>query len=311
MGRLKQAGANETAHIGESWEISGLDRQESIVAGGPYDGLRLSQLIDRLQARLLGQANYQKYGNRFPLLIKLIDSAQDLSIQVHPSDETARQRGLANGKTEMWYIVRATPTATLRTGFRHAVSPDEMKTMVADGSICQALAQYHVSKGDCFFLPAGRVHSIGAGCLIAEIQQTSDATYRLYDYNRKDAQGNMRPLHVDEALQCIDYQVYKDYQSHYILLPNRRIPLVRCSYFCTSLFHFSVSSVIDYSSLDSFVVWMITDGEGTISFNDGCEQILKMGDTLLLPATIRKVSVNGNVSLLEIFPDIATDSACF
>lgn len=209
--RIKHISGLEDKHIGESWEISGLDDNESVVDGGAYDGKSLSQLIDTLKGNLVGEENYRRFGNRFSLLIKFIDARQDLSIQVHPDDETALRHGMVNGKNEMWYLLDSEPYASLRCGLKEELSADDIIKKVDDSTICDSIAQYDVKAGDCFYIPAGRVHSIGAGCLIAEIQQTSDTTYRLYDYNRRDSNGNLRQLHVRQAAECIDYTVREDY----------------------------------------------------------------------------------------------------
>lgn len=231
--RIKHISGLEDKHIGESWEISGLDDNESVVDGGAYDGKSLSQLIDTLKGNLVGEENYRRFGNRFPLLIKFIDARQDLSIQVHPDDETALRHGMVNGKNEMWYLLDSEPYASLRCGLKEELSADDIIKKVDDSTICDSIAQYDVKAGDCFYIPAGRVHSIGAGCLIAELQQTSDTTYRLYDYNRRDSNGNLRQLHVRQAAECIDYTVREDYRQTYKRERNVRVPLVECKYFKT------------------------------------------------------------------------------
>lgn len=213
--RIKHISGLEDKHIGESWEISGLEGNESVVNGGVYDGTSLSRLIDTLKGKLIGEENYRRFGNRFPLLIKFIDARQDLSIQVHPDDETALRHGMKNGKNEMWYLLDSEPYASLRCGLKEELSANDIIKKVDDGTICDSIAQYNVKAGACFYIPAGRVHSIGAGCLIAEIQQTSDTTYRLYDYNRRDSNGNLRQLHVRQAAECIDYTVREDYRQTY------------------------------------------------------------------------------------------------
>ena len=176
--RIRHISGLEDKRIGESWEISGLEGSESVVDGGFYDGMSLSRLVGTLKGKLVGEENYRRFGNRFPLLIKFIDARQDLSIQVHPDDETALRHGIVNGKNEMWYLLDSEPYASLRCGMKEELSADDITKKVADGTICDSITQYNVKAGDCFYIPAGRVHSIGAGCLIAEIQQTSDTTYR-------------------------------------------------------------------------------------------------------------------------------------
>lgn len=194
----------------ESWQISGVPGNET-----PCDGQKLNDLVKALKGQLVGEANYQRFGDEFPLLIKFIDAHQDLSIQVHPTDEIAHRQGKPRGKTEMWYVMDSQPTAKLYNGLKMQITPDQYKEMVANDTICDALAQYHVHEGDCFFIPAGRIHAIGAGCYLAEIQQTSDVTYRIYDYKRRDKDGNLRQLHTQEAAESINYTVLPDYRQHY------------------------------------------------------------------------------------------------
>lgn len=249
--RIKHISGLEDKHIGESWEISGLDDNESVVDGGAYDGKSLSQLIDTLKGNLVGEENYRRFGNRFPLLIKFIDARQDLSIQVHPDDETALRHGMVNGKNEMWYLLDSEPYASLRCGLKEELSADDIIKKVDDSTICDSIAQYDVKAGDCFYIPAGRVHSIGAGCLIAELQQTSDTTYRLYDYNRRDSNGNLRQLHVRQAAECIDYTVREDYRQTYKRERNVRASLRSVS---ISRPHFTTSTVLCNSTILIFTV---------------------------------------------------------
>lgn len=299
--RIRHVRGLEDKRIGESWEISGFDGCESIVDGGTYDGMPLSRLIDTLKGKLVGERNYRCFGNRFPLLIKFIDARQDLSIQVHPDDETALRHGMANGKNEMWYLLDSEPYASLRCGLKELISPEEIPQKVADGTICDSIAQYNVKAGDCFYIPAGRVHSIGAGCLIAEIQQTSDTTYRLYDYNRRDKSGNLRQIHVEKAAECIDYSVQDDYRAHYRMVKNERVPLVECDYFKTSLYDINHPLRLDYSCLDSFVILVCVKGNGTLTDNDGIVTTLHECETLLVPATTRTLDVKGNIRILETY----------
>ena len=198
--------ASDQKQVGESWELSGVKGNESVVAGGPEAGTTLPGLIARHGAALLGKANAARFGQEFPLLIKFIDARQDLSIQVHPNDALAWERHKSKGKTEMWYVVDADKGARLRSGFAKQVTPAQYEASVADNTITDLLAEYEIHPGDLFFLPAGRVHSIGAGAFIAEIQQTSDITYRIYDFNRKDADGNTRELHTELAKGAIDWK---------------------------------------------------------------------------------------------------------
>ena len=200
---FKKLNSNLT-QVGESWEISGVKGNETIVSEGEFKGKKLNELVEELKGKLVGEANYERFGNDFPLLIKFIDARQELSIQVHPTDELAQKRGKLRGKTEMWYIMNSDENARLRAGMKAKITPEQYKEMVENDTITDAIAEYQVKEGDCFFLPAGRIHSIGTGCFLAEIQQTSDVTYRIYDFKRKDKDGNYRELHTEEAM-TLDY----------------------------------------------------------------------------------------------------------
>lgn len=287
-------------NVGESWELSGVKGNESVVANGELAGTTLPELIAREGARLLGRANYERFGNEFPLLIKFIDARQDLSIQVHPDDELAQRRHGSKGKTEMWYVMSADKGARLRSGFARKVSPEEYVASVENNTITDLLAEYEITAGDVFFLPAGRVHSIGAGAFIAEIQQTSDITYRIYDFNRRDANGNTRELHTELAKDAISYDVEADYRTHYEDGENKEVKLVSCPYFTTSLYRLTVEKAIDLSWLDSFVVMIVMEGRAVMTDDSGNRLNVHQGETVLLPATTRAVSVlpDGGCKLL-------------
>lgn len=299
--RIRHISGLEDKRIGESWEISGLEGSESVVDGGFYDGMSLSRLVGTLKGKLVGEENYRRFGNRFPLLIKFIDARQDLSIQVHPDDETALRHGIVNGKNEMWYLLDSEPYASLRCGMKEELSADDITKKVADGTICDSITQYNVKAGDCFYIPAGRVHSIGAGCLIAEIQQTSDTTYRLYDYNRRDSNGNLRQLHVRQATECIDYTVREDYRQTYKREKNVRVPLVECKYFKTSLYDIDHILQLDYFDLDSFVILICVKGSGTFTDDVGNIATIQECETVLVPAMTTALEVKGNLQLLETY----------
>ena len=279
----------------ESWLLSGVAGNETMV--GDHS---LNNLVREQKDRLLGKYNYQRFGDEFPLLVKFIDARQDLSIQVHPNDEIAHRHGKPRGKTEMWYVMRSTPDAKLYNGLARVITPEEYKQMVADNRICDALAQYSVKEGDCFFIPAGRIHSIGAGCRLAEIQQTCDVTYRFYDYGRHDKNGNLRQLHTEQAAESIDYNVLPDYRTYYDPEKNIGKVLVDCPYFTTSVYDLDEPMLIDYSELDSFVVLVGVEGDGTLII-DGDEVSFRAGDTLLLPAYINNVRAEGTIKFLETY----------
>ena len=241
---------------------------------------------------------------QFPILTKFIDAKNNLSIQVHPSNEYALKNEHQYGKTEMWYVIdNAGGKAHLRSGLSKKITPDEYAAMIADNTICDALADYAVQPGDVFFLPAGRIHSIGAGCFIAEIQQTSNVTYRIYDFNRKDKNGNTRELHTELSKDAIDYSVEEDYRTHYTPKQNESVELVTCPYFTTSVYDLTENMTIDYSELDSFVIYICMEGTCTVTDGDGNSLELQAGESILFPATTKevKVTVEGHVKFLETY----------
>ena len=293
--------SSKAENVGESWEISGVPGNETIVKEGDFIGMSLNDIVKEHKGRLVGEENYQRFGDEFPLLIKFIDARQDLSIQVHPTDEIAHRQGKERGKTEMWYIMESDAGAKLYSGLKKQITPQEYKEMVGNDTICDALAQYEVKEGDVFFLPAGRIHAIGAGCFLAEIQQTSDVTYRIYDFKRKDKDGNYRELHTKEAAESIDYHVEKNYRTDYTAQPNRGVTLVRCPYFCTTLYDLDSPMTIDYGSLDSFIILIGMKGEGKITDNHGNIETFRAGETLLIPASTQSIQVEGKIKFLETY----------
>ncbi len=292
---------SDLTNVGESWEISGVKNNETVVDGGEYDGTPLNVLVERLGSKLVGQDNYERFGNEFPLLIKFIDARDDLSIQVHPTDEIALRQGRRRGKTEMWYLMSSDKGAKLYSGLKKKITPEEYAAMVENDTICDALAQYEVKEDDVFFLPAGRIHAIGAGCFLAEIQQTSDVTWRIYDFKRKDKDGNYRELHTKQAAEAINYNVEKDYRTNYLPEKNQGVNLVSCPYFNTAVYDLNEPMTIDYSELDSFVILIGLSGEGTVTDAKGNTTSLKAGETILLPATNAQVKVEGTVKFLETY----------
>ena len=286
--------------VGESWEISGVEGNETIVAEGEHKGKSLNTLVSELKGQLVGEENYKRFGNEFPLLIKFIDAQKDLSIQVHPDDETALRQGKPHGKTEMWYCLGSQASPILYNGLRKQITPEEYKAMVEKDTITDAIASYEVHEGDVFFIPGGRIHAIGAGCFVLEIQQTSDVTYRIYDYKRKDKDGNYRELHTKEAAESIDYTVHDDYRTDYLLSQDEGVQLIQCPYFTTAIYDLTEPMTLDYSELDSFVILIAVKGEGKL-IADGEETVFRMGDTILLPATTQEVRLEGEVRFLETF----------
>ena len=291
--------SNET-QVGESWEISGVKDNESVVAEGVDAGMKLPELIARDKEALLGKKNFERFGMEFPLLIKFIDARQDLSIQVHPDDELAWERHQSKGKTEMWYVVDADPGSRLRSGFAKQVTPEEYEQSIADNTITDLLQEYDIHKGDVFFLPAGRIHSIGAGAFIAEIQQTSNITYRIYDFNRCDNTGKPRELHTELSKDAIDYTVLPDYRTYYDAQPDQATQLVSCPYFTTDIYRLTKEYYMPLAELDSFVILICTVGKGTITDNNGNTMSIHQGESILVPATTTglKICPEGDMELL-------------
>ena len=289
--------------IGESWELSHVDGDFSVVTYGADKGKTIDELIREYGESLLGTGVMKRFGTRFPLLIKFIDARDDLSIQVHPDDVLAEKRHHSFGKTEMWYVIKATPDAALYCGFSQPIDADEYVRRVEDNSIMEVLKRYNVTAGDVFFLPAGRVHAIGAGCFIAEIQQTSNITYRIYDYNRKGADGKGRELHTELAKDAIDYTFQSDYRTHYTPQPGAAVELVQCPYFTTRLLETETPMMRDYATLDSFVVYICMAGSVELRDDNGNELTVSQGQTVLFPATTQSVTLKPapQAKLLETY----------
>jgi mannose-6-phosphate isomerase len=289
--------------IGESWELSHVEQNFSVADNGPLKGRTIDELIKIYGAQLLGTRVFRQSGGIFPLLIKFIDAQDNLSVQVHPDDELAGRRHHSLGKTEMWYVVKAAPEATLYSGFSQRMDVAEYVRRVENDTFMDVLRCYHVEPGDVFFLPAGRVHAIGAGCFIAEIQQTSNITYRIYDYNRKDSEGKERELHTEAAKEAIDYTLYPDYKTAYTPRENEAVELVKCSYFTTNLLKINKTILRDYALLDSFVVYICTKGEALLVDGKGNELPVGRGQTVLVPADTKSVRIetNRDSEILEVY----------
>ena len=289
--------------IGESWEISSVKGNVSVVANGELENKDLSEIIDTYKAQLVGKKNFETFGNTFPLLIKFIDARDNLSIQVHPDDELAKKRHDSFGKTEMWYVINATPSAFLYSGFEKQMTPESYVKSIEDNTFVDSLAKHDVKAGDVFFLPAGRVHAIGAGTFIAEIQQTSNITYRIYDYNRKDANGNGRELHTELAKDAIDFKLYDNYKNSYTRAENQPVRLESCRYFTTNLLEVTKDITRDYSDIDSFVAYICMGGACSIKDDKGNDLSVKQGETILIPADTKSVAISpaGSVLLLETY----------
>ncbi|CDN33025.1 Mannose-6-phosphate isomerase [Mucinivorans hirudinis] len=286
--------------IGESWELSGVDGDVSVVSNGTLKGNNLSELVEVYMGDLVGEKNFEKFGEEFPLLIKLIDAQDYLSIQVHPDDALAAERHNSYGKTEMWYVVDCQEGASLYVGFNQKVDKAKYLEFLERGELEKLLRSYPVKKGDTFFIPAGAIHAIGKGILIAEIQQTSDITYRVYDFNRKDPNGNSRELHTEQALDAIDYSVRNDYNVTALAARNEVVRLVSCPYFETNTLEVDGAMIRDFAALDSFVIYVCIEGEVHLATTDSAET-LKKGETALVPADVDEVAITGSGLLLESY----------
>lgn len=289
-------------NCGETWEISGVKGNESVVREGALAGYDLPGLIDKYKGSLVGDRVYKKFGNEFPLLIKFIDANDDLSIQVHPDDELAQKRHNCFGKTEMWYVFQADKGARLNSGFNKIVDKETYLRHLNSNTLNEILNFEEVNVGDVFFLPAGRVHYIGKGICLAEIQQTSDITYRIYDFDRVDDKGVKRELHTELALDAIDYNFYKDYKSSYLPKANEPVKLASCKYFTTNLLECEEEVKRKYQGLDSFVAYVCVNGKASLNYNSGTLDF-KKGDCILLPAQIKEVSIipEEKTQLLEVY----------
>ena len=285
---------------GESWELSAVEGDVSIVANGPWKGTSLQSLIDEHQDSLLGRSVFDRFGTEFPILIKFIDAKKDLSIQLHPNDELAQKRHGSFGKTEMWYIMDDDPGAELIVGFNKEVEKTEYQERVENGSLLDILNYEEVAEGDTFFINTGKIHAIGAGVLLAEIQQTSDITYRVFDFNRKDKNGNLRELHTELALDAIDYSKKDDFKVSYPQAENATNPMVECPYFKTDYLNLDRDFEQDLASRDSFTIYLCVKGKARFK-SEGGEADLVKGETLLIPAATEPLRIETDgARLLEV-----------
>ncbi len=290
-------------NIGESWEISDLEENISLVSNGILKGKSLQDLVSEFKGELVGEKVYKQFGNQFPLLIKYIDAKDVLSIQLHPNDELAKKRHNSFGKTEMWYVLQADKGGDLIVGFKKEVSKEEYLMHLKGNTLIDILNKEEVDKGDVYLISTGLVHAIGAGVLLAEIQQTSDLTYRIYDYDRKDDQGNHRDLHTEEAMDAIDFSVKNSYRSSYTKKINKIVNTVDCKYFTTNFISVNGVLNIDNSDKDSFVIYMCIGGNGVQLKGEGFSENLSYGETILVPASLNRFELQSNdyAELLEIY----------
>lgn len=290
-------------NAGESWELSTVGADVSVCVNGPLAGNTLQELIEIYMGDLVGEPVYEEFGLEFPLLIKFIDANDNLSIQVHPDDEMAMDRHNSYGKTEMWYVVAADEGASLISGFSMEVDRDSYVEHLENGTLESVLCSEKVAPGDVFFIPAGRIHAIGAGIVLAEIQQASDVTYRVFDYNRTDDKGNLRELHTDMALDALDYSVESSYKTQWQEQINGTAPIVSCRYFTTNMLSFGLPLHKDYHQLDSFVVYICVAGAFSIESDSFDSVEVSTGDTILLPADIDEVRLipSAYCKVLEVY----------
>lgn len=292
-------------NCGEAWVLSGVNGNQTGIVNGFLAGNDLNELVEVYMGDLVGDKVYERFGDEFPILVKFIDAADYLSIQVHPDDELAAKRNIGYGKSEMWYIIDADPGAELISGFSEKVDQQTYLKHLNDKSLKQILNAEKVTAGDVFYMPAGRVHALGPGIFLAEIQQTSDTTYRIYDWDRVDSEGKSRELHIEEALDAIDFNVYDDYKSQYQPKQNGTATLVNSPFFTTSLIQLDQALAKDYSELDSFVIYVCVGGSVTIVHDGETEPqvTISQGEAILLPASIDRVDIipSSDSKLLEVY----------
>jgi mannose-6-phosphate isomerase len=293
---------SDKTNIGESWELSDVENDTSIVANGALKGKNLKELIADFKGDLVGGKIYKNFGKKFPLLIKFIDAKEALSIQLHPNDALAKERHNSFGKTEMWYVMQADEKANLIVGFQKEVTAQEYVENLENKTLLDILNVDEVSEGDVYFIPTGRVHAIGAGVLLAEIQQTSDVTYRIYDWERPNPDGTFRDLHTEEAIDAIDYKVQESYKTKYSKDENQSSEIVSCQYFTTNVLPISDTLQINHTDKDSFVIYMCVKGEVEFKHQNLHEK-LSFGETLLVPASLKEFDIFSSVDseLLEVF----------
>ncbi|MBR1803847.1 MAG: class I mannose-6-phosphate isomerase [Muribaculaceae bacterium] len=284
--------------IGESWEISGMPGHESVVAQGEDASRTLNWLIQHYKERLVGHVAYERYAHHFPLLIKIIDARQPLSIQVHPSDELAARRHQCPGKTEMWYIVETAPQSLIMAGLNRTLTPMQFESLIRDNQLDQSITHYHSLPGDVYFLPAGTIHSIGAGNLLVEIQQASDITYRVYDYGRLDADGQPRPLHIEQARDAIHYAPQQGIASHCSPTDPGETLIASCPYFSTSHLAVDGHHRIQWTPMRSFLAMVGIEGDLDIVTDGSCHTPLSMGESILIPACTESIEAVGTGRLI-------------
>ncbi|SNU03326.1 mannose-6-phosphate isomerase, type 1 [Prevotellaceae bacterium MN60] len=293
--------------IGESWEVSAVPSSTSIISNGSFAGRDIISVISEYPEDILGKAVNEKYHGQLPLLVKFIDAERDLSIQVHPNDEMAQREHGKMGKSEMWYVIKADAGSHLYAGFKQEITPEEYQQRIADGTIIEVLADHQVKAGDVFYLPAGRIHAICGGILLAEVQQSSDVTYRIYDYNRPGMDGKPRELHTELAAQALDYHVEENYRTEYVDNPNKAIQIIDSPYFDVRVMEISKPFHRDLRKYDSFIISMCIEGDCKLCVRStGDEILLRQGSSTLIPAAIADYDVlplHHTTRLLDAFID--------
>ena len=289
-------------NIGESWEVSDIEGDETIVINGPLKGYGLKELIFEFKGDFIGHSVFKKFKGKFPLLIKFIDSKEPLSIQVHPNNEYARLYHNSFGKNEMWFIMETDLSAEIIIGFNKELSVEEYKKAIKKNTLLELVNFEKIHKRDAYYIPAGRIHAIGAGVVLAEIQQTSDITYRIYDYNRIDKlTGLKRELHNDLAENVLEFKGCDKYNTDYEIERNISNELIHSPYFKTNYISIDGEVIKNYSKLDSFVIYMCVNNQVNIIVNSEL-YILNYGETILLPANTLIVRlISSNCELLEIY----------
>lgn len=302
MKKLFKKDFSPLPNCGECWELSGIENNLSVVSNGFLEGNNIEELIEVYMGDLVGEKVYDKFGLRFPILVKIIDSCEWLSIQVHPDEKLAKKRHGENGKSEMWYVLDADKNAELISGFNREISKEAYREFFKNNKLKEILNFEKVKTGDVFYIPAGRIHALGPGVCLAEIQQTSDVTYRIYDWSRVDAEGVSRKLHVEEAVDAIDYSHQKNYRTDYKPNTNKPSNLVKCPYFTTNLLSPDKQISRNYFGLDSFVIIMCIEGLVTLQYDEGKEK-LNAGQTLLIPADMNEILLQPGekAKLLEVY----------
>jgi mannose-6-phosphate isomerase len=287
-------------NAGESWEISDVEGDTAVVANGALQGSSLNYLLETHTSNLLGEKNFRQFGTKFPLLIKFIDAKEDLSVQLHPNDQLAKARHNSFGKTEMWYVVQADPESNLIVGFNQEMTQELYLKHLEDKTLQSILNYDTVKAGDAYFIEVGRIHAIGAGVLLAEIQQTSDITYRVYDWDRVDSEGNERELHNDIALEAFDFYMPDNFRVDYTKDSDSPTELVSCPYFTTNVLKVN-DTILKENTHDSFMIYMCVEGKAQIEV-DGNQTEISMGETVLIPACIKRFSISANhAKLLEVY----------